>query len=185
MKLLLSTITLLLTTLTTSTLASPAPVAAANTGLIQRGQDGQDGQADQHHKFLITNFYDSGSPHSIEARVTFDVTDLSPPKHDLPVTNISNVACFASLAIQPTIAYAAFGTPCQAPGLSFGLQWVVGAGYYLSVVHSYDNNKTVDAGTVWLGSDVETYQDPFNPNGNYQYLNHSTTFEFKYNRVKA
>ncbi|KAF3901846.1 hypothetical protein AA313_de0208828 [Arthrobotrys entomopaga] len=124
--------------------------------------------------FEVTEFRDSGSPHSIEARIYFIVTDAS--------TNVA-AACTASLAIQPTIATATFPTVCNDTSVSFGVEYKPGLpGYWFEIAHVYNGNKTVDTGSYWLGSDVGRYNDPLNPNGDYDFLNRPMAFSVAYNR---
>jgi len=152
------TTTVLSALLAASTLAAPLSTRASGSGC-----------------FEITNFSDGGSPHSVEAYISFNVAD--------PAKKLKNVACHYSQAIQPSVATAPFGTACNDTSVSFGLVYAGTApGYFMTIAHAYNANKTVDSGTIWLGSKVSTFVDQFNPNGNYQYLNHSANFDIAYNR---
>ncbi|KAK6353532.1 hypothetical protein TWF696_005495 [Orbilia brochopaga] len=124
--------------------------------------------------FAITSFYNSGVPHSVVAHVGFTLTDAS---KSLVAT------CSASLAIQPTIATTAFPTTCNDTCVFFGFEYKVGVpGYWLTLAHVYNDNKTVDTGSYWLGADVKIYENPSTPTGNYDYLNVPTSFDVAYNR---
>jgi len=133
-----------------------------------------------HGRFNITSFFDSGSPHSIYADISFSVTDTQ------AFVRLNAVPCFFSQAIQPSVAQAPLGSNCTDTSVSFGLEVIPNIGYLLTVVHKYVRKgsiETVDTGSQFLGNDVVTVVDPYNPNGNFQQLNHSTAFEMKYNRA--
>ncbi|EPS41291.1 hypothetical protein H072_4841 [Dactylellina haptotyla CBS 200.50] len=121
--------------------------------------------------FQITDFYDSGVPHSVTAYVSFTVTN--------PVTRLS-AKCYASQSIQPTIATTPFPTKCDKPGVAFGFQYYAGLGYALTVLHKRNYDQVADMGIIWVGNDVQTRVNPANPNGNVQYINHTTAFEIPY-----
>ncbi|KAK6542504.1 hypothetical protein TWF694_006456 [Orbilia ellipsospora] len=124
--------------------------------------------------FEVTQFRDSGSPHSIEAQVYFLVTDAS--------TGVA-ATCSANLAIQPTIVTADFPTVCNDTSVVFGLEYNPKLpGYWFIIGHLYNNNNTVDTGSLWLGGDIRRYNDPLNPNGDYDYLNFPASFSVAYNR---
>ncbi|KAK6342087.1 hypothetical protein TWF730_001566 [Orbilia blumenaviensis] len=125
--------------------------------------------------FEITQFRNSGSPHSISATVSFDVVDRS--------TNAA-ATCRAILSIQPSIVTTQFPTYCNDTTVAFGFQYNPPfPGYWLSIAHIYNNNNTVDAGAVWAGRDIRRYDNPSgNPNGDYDYLNYPAEFSVAYNR---
>jgi len=126
--------------------------------------------------FEITSFSDGGSPHSEFGYISFQVSDIHAS------TPLSKVQCSFDEAIFPAIATAPFGTKCSDPSVTFGLEYGAN-GYYLSIAHTYNSNKTTDSGIVYLGNNISTLVDTFNPNGNYQYLNHSAAFDIGYNRA--
>ncbi|KAF3930010.1 hypothetical protein ABW19_dt0200345 [Dactylella cylindrospora] len=125
--------------------------------------------------FSISQFRNSGSPHSISATVYFLLSD--------PSTSLS-ASCYASLSIQPSIVFTQFPTSCNDTSVLFGVEIRTGApGYWLTVAHLYNGNQTVDAGSVWLGNDVRRFDNPSgNPNGDYDYLNYPAEFTVAYNR---
>jgi hypothetical protein len=130
--------------------------------------------------FTITSFYNSGSPHSITSRLSFTLSDacLTPP--------LTNVYCYYSQAVQPSVATTSVNVACNDASVNFGFQYLgpAGDGYYLNVVHIYNDNKMADAGMLYMGNNVTTMIDEANPNGNYQYLVHNTAFLVGYNRVE-
>jgi hypothetical protein len=130
--------------------------------------------------FNITSFYNSGSPHSITVSLSFMLSDacLTPP--------LTNVYCYYSQSVQPSVATTSVNVACNDTSVNFGFQYLGPAsdGYYLNVVHIYDDNKTVDAGMLYMGNNVTTVIDEANPNGNYQHLVHETAFLVGYNRVE-
>ncbi|EWC47811.1 hypothetical protein DRE_03011 [Drechslerella stenobrocha 248] len=125
--------------------------------------------------FTVSQFRNSGSPHSISASVSFSVKDAA--------TALS-ASCFASLSIQPSVVTTQFPTTCNDTTVFFGVEYNPGVpGYYLTLAHVYNDNKTVDAGSVWLGSDIKRFDNPSgNPNGDYDYLNYPSDFTVGYNR---
>ncbi|KAF3916912.1 hypothetical protein ABW21_db0203903 [Orbilia brochopaga] len=125
--------------------------------------------------FVITDFYNSGSPHSISAYVSFTLKDAD---------TALIATCRATQSIQPSIATTPFPTPCNDTSVVFGFEYKVGVpGYWLTVAHVYNGNKTVDTGSYWLGADIERFDNPSgNPNGDYDYLNVPTSFDVGYNR---
>ncbi|KAF3923695.1 hypothetical protein ABW20_dc0102270 [Dactylellina cionopaga] len=125
--------------------------------------------------FEITNFRNSGSPHSISAQVYFTLTD--------PPTSLA-ATCSALLSIQPSIVTAPFPTTCNDTSVVFGLEYNTQLpGYWLNIAHLYNGNQTVDIGSLWLGRDIRRYDNPSgNPNGDYDYLNFPAEFSVAYNR---
>ncbi|KAF3084885.1 hypothetical protein TWF569_002064 [Orbilia oligospora] len=119
--------------------------------------------------FTVTDFYDSGVPHSLYSYVSFNVQDPS-----------FTAYCTASSSVMPTIATAPFPTRCNKPGVSFGLEYKTGIGYVLTIIHRYNRDQTIDLGTIWVGTDVRTRVNPANPNGNVQYINYPTNFTVPY-----
>lgn len=126
--------------------------------------------------FQISGFSDGGSPHSEYAYIRFTVSDTT------ATTPLANVTCSYSAAVLPTIATIPFGHPCSDPTVVFGVQYAYDD-YYLTVAHTYNANTTTDSGAVSLGRDIETFVDTLNPNGNYQYLSTSSSFDIEYNRL--
>lgn len=125
--------------------------------------------------FKISQFRNSGSPHSISATVYFLLSD--------PATSL-NAYCQAIMSITPSIVQAQFPTRCNDTSLAFGVEVRPGApGYWLTIAHWYNNNQTIDAGAVWLGNDRRRFDNPSgNPNGDYDYLNYPAEFDVAYNR---
>ncbi|KAK6331988.1 hypothetical protein TWF718_002526 [Orbilia javanica] len=118
--------------------------------------------------FTVTDFYDSGVPHSLSSYVSFNVKGPWPS---------FTAYCTASSSVVPTIATAPFPTKCTGkPGVAFGLEYKTGVGYVLTIMHRYRWDQTVRLGTIWVGTDVQTRVNPVNPNGNVQYLNYSSSF---------
>ncbi|KAF3242346.1 hypothetical protein TWF217_011773 [Orbilia oligospora] len=157
----------LLPFLTLASTLTATPIASPEKATLQsRSADGC---------FEITQFRNSGSPHSISATVAFELVDRS--------KNLA-ASCRAILSIQPTIVTAEFPTYCNDSSVAFGFQYKPPfPGYWLSIAHIYNNNNTVDAGSVWAGRDVRRYDNPSgNPNGDYDYLNFPAEFSVAYNR---
>ncbi|KAJ6264021.1 hypothetical protein Dda_0160 [Drechslerella dactyloides] len=125
--------------------------------------------------FAITSFYNSGSPHSISARVSFNLNDAATGLY---------ASCFASQSIQPSIATTPFPTACNDTSVVFGVEVKTGVpGYWLTIAHLTNGNKTVDTGSFWLGADIQRFDNPSgNPNGDYDYLNVPTSFSVGYNQ---
>ncbi|KAK6330748.1 hypothetical protein TWF718_002949 [Orbilia javanica] len=125
--------------------------------------------------FEITQFRNSGSPHSISATVSFDLVDRS--------KNLA-ASCRAILSIQPSIVTTEFPTYCNDTSVAFGFQYKPPfPGYWLSIAHIYNNNNTVDTGSIWAGRDIRRYDNPSgNPNGDFDYLNYPADFKVAYNR---
>ncbi|KAF3903903.1 hypothetical protein ABW20_dc0110186 [Dactylellina cionopaga] len=159
----LSTVLLPLISLVSTLQATPLP-SEEGAILASRATGGN---------FAITDFYNSGVPHSVVSYVSFTVKD--------PSTNL-NALCSASQSIFPTVVTAPFPTKCNTPGVSFGLEYLKGTGYILQVIHRYNRDRTIDLGTIWLGTDVQTRVNPANPNGNVQYLNYTTAFTVPFSR---
>lgn len=139
-------------------------------------------------QFSISGFCDHGVPHETQATVSFSVTDLTAG------TPLNDVLCSTTLpAIQPTIATAPFGTACSTPSLVFGFTTVATGGYNLTLQHHYDG-QTTDTGIFYFPTaKVETYENPANPNGDYEFLARADAltaqvwadFEVPYTRVQG
>ncbi|EPS42581.1 hypothetical protein H072_3440 [Dactylellina haptotyla CBS 200.50] len=125
--------------------------------------------------FEVTQFRNSGSPHSISATVYLAVTDAS--------TGLA-ATCSAVLSIQPSIVTTQFPTVCNDTSVFFGFEYKPGVpGYWLTLAHLYNGNQTVDSGSVWMGGDIRRYDNPSgNPNGDFDYLNYPAEFSVGYNR---
>ncbi|KAF3913080.1 hypothetical protein AA313_de0200256 [Arthrobotrys entomopaga] len=123
--------------------------------------------------FQISDFYDSGVPHSVQAYLSLTIYD--------PATKLT-ATCYATQSIQPSIATAIFPTKCSVPGVAFGMEYYNGLGYVLTILHKWNRDQNTDMGIIWLGTDVQTRVDQFNPNGNVQYLNYATNFTVPYSR---
>ncbi|RVD87389.1 uncharacterized protein DFL_001625 [Arthrobotrys flagrans] len=121
--------------------------------------------------FTVTDFYDSGVPHSLYSYVSFNVRDPT-----------FTAYCTASSSVVPTIATTPFPTRCNKPGVSFGLEYKTGIGYVLTIIHRYNKDQTIDLGIIWVGTDVQTRVNPTNPNGNVQYINYPSNFTVPYSR---
>lgn len=129
--------------------------------------------------FKITSFYNSGSPHSIEASICFFVSDGD------PTTSFNNVYCFYSQSVQPSVATTSTDAPCNDSSVVFGFEYSSAAnGYYLHIAHISNDNTTVDTGIVFMGDNVTTVVNELNPNGDFQMLVHDTDFWMGYNRVE-
>lgn len=128
--------------------------------------------------FNITSFLNIGSPHSIEARLSFALSSTC------PVAPLSDVLCTCSQAIQPTIATTVGAVSCNDTSVFFTFEYsTLGNGYYLSITHLSKENRTVDTGLLYMGANVTTVVDESNPNGDFQMLGHEADFEVGYNRV--
>ena len=134
--------------------------------------------------FNITNFFDGGSPHSVIDRISFTVTDLT------AAVPINGVTCSNTSSTKPSIiADVDFPTVCSDPSVTFGLKACSDTeGYCLTISHTYLSNgegsgNLTDRGTIILGDSTGTWVDTLNPNGNYQYLNHSSAFDIEYLRA--
>ncbi|KAK6540058.1 hypothetical protein TWF694_008888 [Orbilia ellipsospora] len=123
--------------------------------------------------FQISDFYNSGIPHSAQAYLSLTVKD--------PATKLT-ATCYVTQAILPSIATAIFPTKCSVPGVAFGLEYYQGLGYVLTILHKWNRDQNTDMGIIWMGTDVQTRVDPFNPNGNVQFLNYSSNFTVPYSR---
>ncbi|KAF3135734.1 hypothetical protein TWF569_009666 [Orbilia oligospora] len=138
----------LLPFLTLASTLTATPIASPEKATLQsRSADGC---------FEITQFRNSGSPHSISATVAFELVDRS--------KNLA-ASCRAILSIQPTIVTAEFPTYCNDSSVAFGFQYIP------------------PFPGVWAGRDVRRYDNPSgNPNGDYDYLNFPAEFSVAYNR---
>ncbi|KAK6346241.1 hypothetical protein TWF730_010571 [Orbilia blumenaviensis] len=119
--------------------------------------------------FKISNFSNSGVPHSLLSYVSFTVEG----------SNWSSY-CTASSSVKPSIATTPFPTKCNKPGISFGFEVKTGIGYVLTIIHRYNKDQSINLGTIWAGTDVQTRVNPANPNGNVEYLNYPSNFTIPY-----
>lgn len=130
--------------------------------------------------FIVTSFLNSGSPHSTEARLSFTLSSTC------PIAPLTNITCAYGQSVQPTIATTYQEILCADSAVFFTFDYnTPGNGYYLSVTHLSNENKTVDTGVLYMGDNVTTVIDEFNPNAEFEMLVHREEFEIGYNRVEG
>jgi hypothetical protein len=128
--------------------------------------------------FSVTSFLNSGSPHSIEARLSFTLSS------SCLVAPLANTTCTYSQSVQPTIATSSQAVGCSDPSVFVTFEYITaGNSYYLSVTHLSNQNQTVDTGMLYLGANVTTMVDELKPNGDFQMLVHEPDFDIGYNRA--
>lgn len=127
--------------------------------------------------FNVSNFYVTGSPHSIQILYEFNVTD-----------GLTSTFCRNTTSTGPYIS--SVGRTCcgdEGCDWNFSFEYIsdkAANGYVLNITNispptSHGNR---DSGWVFFNSDkIVLHEDPFgNPNGDYQYLNASESFAVDY-----
>ncbi|KAF3273665.1 hypothetical protein TWF173_005433 [Orbilia oligospora] len=144
-------------------------------------QSGVPGKSTSIPTFTISNFSNSGSPHSAQVSISFDLKS-NPFGYTAKcfATHPIGAGSAGSKGPQANVATPKYYTECKSnqPGKKngFGFVYEPKTNTFLLSVTQWTGGNTL-SGSISFPNKIKTRVDKINPNGNYNYLESPKTFD--------